>query len=324
MNGIGGFFELELNKGNDLHHNDALMFNSGSSALAFFLDENDFETIYIPYYTCDTVINTVKNSNTKYRFYNIDSFLKPILDFTNLDENDLLIYNDYFGVNKYNVVNVLKKFNNVLIDAAQSFFYKSNEHDYFNSTRKFFGVPDGGFLFSSQIDKSLKKYNQLNKTNYETKHLISRLENGPQMSYNYYRENEELIETNSVGKMSKLTERILMNVDFGEVIYKRNLNFQALNEDLESYNEFNFPDSLKDIVPLCYPFLHENGQEIKNYLIRKNIYVPTYWPRLEEFFGKELLFEKELINNLVCLPIDQRYSDIEMNLIIDEVLKLIK
>ncbi|EOU1949016.1 hypothetical protein DMN27_14670, partial [Clostridium perfringens] len=60
--------------------------------------------------------------------------------------------------------------------------------------------------------------------------------------------------------------------------------------------------------------------EIKKYLIENNIYVATYWNEVLEKVEMNST-EEYLVKNLIALPIDQRYSDKEMNLILDLINK---
>jgi glycosyltransferase involved in cell wall biosynthesis len=47
------------------------------------------------------------------------------------------------------------------------------------------------------------------------------------------------------------------------------------------------------------------------------LYIPTYWEDIREYLSKNSDFELHLIENLVCLPIDQRYEEKDMLYIIN-------
>ena len=70
--------------------------------------------------------------------------------------------------------------------------------------------------------------------------------------------------------------------------------------------------------PLVYPFWSDNGQ--KKQLIDAEIFVATYWPNVFEW-TKPSDLEYELANNVVCTPIDQRYSEEDMERIVKEIMK---
>jgi len=54
-------------------------------------------------------------------------------------------------------------------------------------------------------------------------------------------------------------------------------------------------------------------------LVAKKIYVATLWPNVLELDGT---LEKDYAENILPLPIDQRYSTKDMRLIIDEITKV--
>ena len=318
MKEIGGFFELELNTNGDLYHTDALAFNSGSSALRFFLSNNNYKLIYLPYYNCDEVIKVLISLGLDYHFYNIDADLKPGIDTGLLNEETLLIANIYFGINNQDIDNLLELSPHIIIDASQDFFYKPPaNHFSFNSPRKFFGVPDGGFLSGKITEGMLENFNKLSTTDYNTRHLIDRLEKTANIAYSYYTDNEKLISNNPLGKMSKLTKALLNNVDFDTVKTKRQSNFKIMNESFKNYNKIDIGEILADATPLCYPFLVDNGSLLKKYLIQTKIYVPTYWEGIKKYLTEDCSFELDLLENLVCLPIDQIYDENDMMDIID-------
>lgn len=57
----------------------------------------------------------------------------------------------------------------------------------------------------------------------------------------------------------------------------------------------------------------ENG--LKQYLIRNQVFVATYWPNVLEWC-KEGEVEYEMAKGIVHLPIDQRYNQTDMKRIV--------
>ena len=69
MKEIGGYFELELSKFNNMPHRDGILLNSGRNALEFVLSSiKKINKLYIPYFTCDTVLELVTKLNIDYTF----------------------------------------------------------------------------------------------------------------------------------------------------------------------------------------------------------------------------------------------------------------
>lgn len=70
-----------------------------------------------------------------------------------------------------------------------------------------------------------------------------------------------------------------------------------------------------------YPYLTDRGEQIKRKLVRKKIYVPTLWPNVLQDCSADS-YEYYLAQNLVFLPIDQRYTVNDMNYmltVLDEI-----
>ena len=59
--------------------------------------------------------------------------------------------------------------------------------------------------------------------------------------------------------------------------------------------------------------------ELKKKLIEQNIFVATYWPNVFEWCKPSDL-EYNMADNIVCIPVDQRYGTKEMQRIVRVVL----
>ena len=68
---IGGYFELELNKSIDYHRN-AIALNTARNALEYILIAKKYQKVYIPYFTCDVILEPFQKLNIAYEFYKID------------------------------------------------------------------------------------------------------------------------------------------------------------------------------------------------------------------------------------------------------------
>ena len=71
-----------------------------------------------------------------------------------------------------------------------------------------------------------------------------------------------------------------------------------------------------DAVPLVYPYFVENGAKLHQKLIDNQVFCARYWPNVLEWCESGE-WEHALAENLVCLPIDQRYDECDMKRIID-------
>ena len=302
---IGGFFELEIQK-RIPYFNDAITLNCGRSALRYIIRAFNIKKLHLPYYTCWSVIDTVKEEKVEIEFYNIDYNFMPTKEF---NDSDFIIYTNYFGVCGDNVEKLSKKYRNLIVDNAQAFFSPLNFGiASFNSARKFFGVSDGAYL------KSQKKLEQKFEKDISYKralYLLKRLDVGANEAYNNFQMSEATFELNKkIKTMSNLTSNILENIDYQYVKNKRLENFKIYHNKLKAKNELKIKPAAFD-VPMVYPYMTKK-EGLREKLIQNKIYVAKYWQPIDDNMT-ESLFQKYIIP----LPLDQRYDKKDISLIID-------
>jgi hypothetical protein len=298
---IGGYFELQLTPGAEYYPN-LIRLNTGRNALEYILKQKGYTKIYIPYFTCDVILEPIIRLKVEYRFYSINELLEPVIDFV-IEPHACFLYTDYFGVKREAVKKLSKQIKHLIVDNSQSFFSEALPGvDTFYSCRKFFGVPDGAYL---QIRKKLGRKLPVDSSINRFSHLIKSIELGTEAGYADFKANNEVLENNEIRSMSPLTQRILSGIDYAECARIRKRNFDFLHKHLEASNLFKF-DVTDDCVPMVYPFLH-NARDLKLHLIQKKIFVATYWPNVFKWTNKKM-YENYLARCLVPLPIDHRYN----------------
>ncbi|XHR96722.1 hypothetical protein ACFJIV_08730 [Mucilaginibacter sp. UC70_90] len=67
---IGGYLELELPKGNE-YYPDLVRLNTGRNALEYILIQKKYHKIYIPYFTCDVLLEPIARTGIQYQFYHV-------------------------------------------------------------------------------------------------------------------------------------------------------------------------------------------------------------------------------------------------------------
>ena len=65
---IGGYFELELPCKAEYYTN-AVRLNTGRNCLEYILRLRQYKKVYIPYYTCEVVLEPFHKLNIEYEFY---------------------------------------------------------------------------------------------------------------------------------------------------------------------------------------------------------------------------------------------------------------
>ena len=309
---IGGYFGLELPSGTE-YHPDAIHLNSGRSGLHYILKAKHFRKIWLPHYICDSVLTPIKTEHVSFEYYSINENFEPAFD-GEIKDDECLLYVNYFGLNDENVRKAAGKYRNVIIDNTQAFYARPlSGVDTLYSPRKFFGVADGGYLYTDKLlDEEL-----MQDVSYERMgHLLKRLDISANAGYSLFRENSEDIDRCGLRKMSNLTQAILSGIDYAAAAKRRRENYLYLHERLGDMNLLNLPE-LHEQVPMIYPFLTDD-EELRQKLIDEKIYVATYWPDVMNHAAAGSV-EERFVKRLLALPIDQRYGEGEMVNIIKSV-----
>jgi|SRR5665647_53003 len=313
MNEIGGYFGLEINNGIEYHSN-AIHLNTGRNCLEYILRAKQIKKIYVPYYTCDVILEPIKKLGIVYEFYSIDKNFNPIFSI-NTEEDEAFLYTNYFGVKTKKVIELSFKIINLIIDNSQAFFADPVPNiDTFYSARKFFGVPDGAYLYTNTLLNE-----ELNQDESYTRcaHLLKRIDLGASSGYADFTSNDKVLENLPILRMSKLTKSILTGIDYERIKNIRLHNFKFLHKSLSHLNELTIDSESES--PMIYPFLL-SGSNLKSYLIKNRIFVATYWPNVLKWIKPDSL-ERHLSKYLIPLPIDQRYDEEILSFMVDKILK---
>jgi len=313
---IGGYFQLELSNKGGFMHDDGVLLNSGRNALEYILRaKGDIRRLWIPYYTCDTVLEPLVKLNIPYFFYSIDEQLE-LRDLIELQQGEYILYTNYFGVKDKYVYNLSEHYGRQLIvDNAQAFYsdvIKGISTLY--SPRKFVGIPDGGIAYE---DLPLKEQvRELDKSYCRCGHLLRRYDDSASDGYVDFRENSKQLVMQPIREMSLLTRALLSNIDFIQIRERRLENFAYLHDHLGSSNllDLNIPFS----CPMVYPYRVKEGADIRKELIANKIYVATYWSNVFSWCTS-IAPEFRLADEILPLPVDQRYDSRDLDIILSVI-----
>jgi len=313
---IGGYLGLELPRGREFYP-DLLALNTGRNALEYILRQKRYTKLYLPYYTCDVLLEPVAKLGIEYQFYTIDKTLDPVIDFE-IEPHAAFLYTNYYGIKQEQVKQLSLRIKNLIVDNSQAFFSEPLAGiDTFYSCRKFFGVADGAYL---QIRRKINKKFPVDSSVSRSSHLLKNLDHGTESGYSDYIANNKSLEDNDIKLMSRLTRRILSCINYEECARIRERNFNFLHKHLKEINQLDV-DIHPNTAPMVYPFLFAD-RFLKVHLIQRKIFVATYWPNVFKWTTKNM-FENYLAHNLVPLPIDQRYSLQDMFLMLNILKQLL-
>ncbi len=308
---IGGYFELELRCG-QVYHSEAIALNSARHCLEYILRVRGYRKVYIPYYTCNVVLAPIQRLGIEVARYEVDAKLNPFRC-PDLDDGEAFLYTNYFGLKQRAVEELAEKYGSrLIVDNAQAFYAPALPGiDTFYSPRKFFGVPDGGYLYTEMANLTISEQDKSYK---RMSHLLRRIDDGAEAGYADFRRNSEELCTAPIRRMSSLTEALLANIDYAAIAQVRRANFTHLHGALEEANPLKFTMAV-DSVPMIYPF-GTDDMELRKRLIANKVYVATYWPGICDD-AKTPSLERNLVNKVIPIPIDQRYTIDDMERIIN-------
>lgn len=317
MKEIGGYFQLEKLIDNEYYKNMERL-NSGRNSLIYILKSKKIKKVYLPYYLCDSVSNKVIQEGYNVDYYNVDKEFNPIFN-KNLGEDEYLYIVNFYGqINNEKLLEYNQKYKRIIVDNTHAFYQNPIlDIDTIYSCRKFFGVPDGAYLYTNtKLNESLT----IDDSKDRIKHLVGRLGGTASTFYKDFQKSDEEFETESLKKMSIFTQNILGAIDYNKVKESRNMNYNVLYESLKEINKLNL--NLVDGA-FSYPLLVENGEEIRKKLIDNKIYISMLWPNVPKSVSEDSI-EYIYSKNIIPIPCDQRYNSDDMNYIIDIVKGFIK
>ncbi len=315
MQPIGGYFSLELPYGEE-YHKDAIRLNTGRNCLEYILKARGYKKVYLPYYTCGVVLEPFEKLGISYEFYHIDINFE-IRDRLLLKADEALLFVNYYGLKQRYVEQLAEKTGErLIVDNTQAFYAKHIAGiDTFYTCRKFFGVPDGAYLYTEKKldeefvqDQSFDRFMSLTK----------RIDLGAEAGYGDFREVTKELVGQPIKQMSNLTQRLMLAIDYEKVAQQRRDNYIQLHSALGASNTINLPLD-DDAVPMVYPYLAP-VKDLREKLIENKVFVARYWPNVLDWTTEKDI-EYLLAYQMQPLPIDQRYGEDNMKRIIEIINK---
>lgn len=315
MKAIGGYFELADRGRETAIPIDGAFLNTGRNALEYILLHlPNLKRIFLPFYTCEAVIQPLRRHSIDYSFYHINERFE-IAEHIQLNEGDYLIANNYFGLKDAYIARLAKIFGErLIVDNAQAFFAPVIEGiKAIYSPRKFVGVSDGGIAVGVDALDTLK-YDEDDSSMHDS-HLIIRKEFGAEAGFKDYQANESKLDGQPIHRMSETTSDILHHINYEYVRAKRRANFEHLHNVLCESNQMMIPPIDTFACPMVYPYLCKDNGNLRERLIDNKVFVARYWPNVTDW-TTSIDLEKNLAINLLPLPIDQRFGKEDMERIV--------
>jgi len=317
---------------------------NGRCCISFLLDSinNTTKRAVLPAYICNSAIEPFITRGFSVQFYGINKKLEPdideIVEMIN-GEPSVFMHMGYFGFATNGRVKEIEE----KIKATESIIFEDRAHTLFSSVeksfsdaefssiRKWIGIPGGGitnpinniFCFK-ELDSTLS--NASEKRFKLLRMKAAYIETGDQSLRELYRTGftdvEKLMDDDkSIYLMDELSVKILKHLDKSILIkgrrenYKVILNHFAKNDRLEPVFK-TLPDN---VCPMFFPVFtqcREDRDSIQSDFASKGLYCPIHWP-LSDYI-KSLSEESGYVyNHILSIPCDQRYSESDMQKIIE-------
>lgn len=316
MKAIGGYFELADYEDGIFPHNDGILLNTGRNALEYILlSIGSVAKVYLPYYTCEVVLEPIRKLQIPYTFYHINTDFE-IVDDISPKEGEYIIANNYYGIKDTYITELAGKYgNHLIVDCAQSFFAKPIPGiKCFYSTRKFVGVADGGVAYLGNDSDGGVQVSEVDCSAHHDSHLLKRKQLGAEAGFSDYQKNEGKLDNQSIRWMSDTTKDILNHIDYDKVVAKRRENYSFLHTALSEKNVLALPDMDSFVCPMVYPFISKTDRNLRKELIDNKVFVARYWPNIHSSSTFETEYNMSL--NIIPIPCDQRYGQEDMKRII--------
>ena len=298
--------------------------------------------ILIPAYTCQTVITPFKEAGWCCYYFNIKKDLRvdlyDLVEKARVIQPTIVLVHPYFGMGlnraEEECLTLLhKKGVYVVLDLTQSIFSSKDFEfvDYYvGSYRKWFAIPDGGFLINNTNCT-------IREPQTENEAFVSREIDAMYLRNLYFRIGEQKIKDISIKlsksadhlsevkifphKMSKISCFLLKHSDSDENQKRRINNFNYLHQYVK-YTDKLLPVcsdlSYVTSAPLYYTLYVEDRFGLQNHLSSNSIYAPVLWPVEDEsvLISDEVFF---IYTHLLAIPIDKRYGLDDMARIVDVI-----
>ena len=341
MKDVGSIFPLYKD---DLNHNGS-RYDAGENRHLFSLcrealfviaenEKKNGNVVLLPAYTCDTVITPFLECGWECHFYSINKDLTINLEsvktiFEKYHPN-LFLTHPYYGMDladdEVNLLQALHDKNVRLIVDLTQCIYSAKHYDfvdyYVGSYRKWYQVPDGGYLQSKkEISCGVLE---------ENASFVQQQTDAMYLRGLYFTDGDELVKQISIRlnksavasvdfnvkphAISSLSRQIMADLNHESFARKRMQNYMFLFDNIAENECVEFVCKDKNRVttaPLYFVIYSPFRKELQKELAEQHIYAPVIWP----VYYTEVVVDdtiKQIYDTILAIPVDQRYGWADM------------
>ncbi len=309
---------------------------TGRTALDFTIQDikntRVFNKVYLPSYCCHTMIQPFLENDVEVEFYHVD--FKDGRYIYEIDLNkqcDVVLIMQYFGFYNQDVNNYIKQLKDrgkvIIEDSTHSWFsekpYSLNSDYVIASFRKWTGLNCGAIAIKQNSDFTVTMPDESN-----TKYIYLRQQAmSLKKEYIVYGKGQKEVFLEIFNQAEKLIEKDYKNYNVPDDLIKliqmldydyirqRNFNANYLINELKSNKGIQSICELNNFdTPLFVPIIVRDNKrnELRQHLIRNNIYCPVHWP----LSAVHDIKNTHLYDNSLSLICDQRYNIEDLDRII--------
>ena len=202
---------------------------------------------------------------------------------------------------------------------------------YVTSFRKFLAIPEGGALISKRkfIDYDILPADdtieivaldafKLKKEYFENPVL----EKKKLFREKYSELNSLICQNDKLQMMGEISKKILFSCDKERITNIRKNNYKYLYDTISSLKdvEIVFNNNLNEVCPLYFPVYVNDRENVQLYLSKYDIYCPIIWKKDKNIVTEDNA-TRYMYSHMLCIPIDQRYGQLEMNRVVESLSK---
>lgn len=285
--------------------------NSGRAALECILRSmpQRIGQVWLPRFICNTLLQAVERLQLPVRYYAVDALLRPVLS-PEITAEDVLVAVNYFGVTGDAVADTVSQAPcTVVVDATTAFYTPPLAGvACFYSPRKFAGMADGGIAVAP-----FPLWVPTGQDSASDARSMALLQS---CSAAAVQAAEDAL-SGAPLRMGEVSKELMLSTNWASAAQQRLLNYAVLHRALAPLNHLPLPAEPLH-APMCYPLV-SGIPGLRDYLIDAGVRLPLYWPEVIAATDAADA-ENKLARTLLPLPIDQRYTEQDMEHLLSLVL----
>lgn len=264
---------------------------------------------WVPRFMCNTVLEPLARLRIPVVRYAVDAQLHPVLP-ADMAPHDVLLLVNYFGLTGEAVAAAVAAAPcAVVVDATTAFYYPPLPGvPAFYSPRKFAGMADGGIAVG--VDAAAFDLPPDAESDIRTADLFRYASDAAVQAA------EDAL-SSPPKRMGQLSRQLLCRTPWLAAAEQRLLNYAVLHRALSGINRLMLP-STPACAPMCYPLVC-GIPGLRDFLIDAGVRLPLYWPEVIDATDAGDT-ENRLARMLLPLPLDQRYSEHDMEQLLKWIL----